>query len=53
MQRLLKTEAGRRGAHMQLVNSLYGIRHESPPAAEVFDDMMHTGQAVDVEFVLQ
>ncbi len=48
---LLKAEADRRGVHMPLVNGLYGILHEHRPVAEVFDDMMHTEQAVDVEFV--
>jgi len=49
---LLKAEADRRGVYMPLVNGLYGILHEHRPVAEVFDDMMHTEQAVDVEFVI-
>jgi glycerol-3-phosphate dehydrogenase (NAD(P)+) len=51
--KLLKAEADRRGVHMPLVNGLYGILHEHRPVAEVFDDMMHTEQAVDVEFVIR
>jgi glycerol-3-phosphate dehydrogenase (NAD(P)+) len=47
----LKKEADRRGVDMPLVNGLYGILYESRPVAEVFDDMMHTEQAQDVEFV--
>lgn len=49
--RLLKAEADRRGVHMPLVNGLYGILHEHRPVAEVFDDIMHREQAMDVEFV--
>jgi glycerol-3-phosphate dehydrogenase (NAD(P)+) len=48
---LLKAEADRREVHMPLVNGLYGILHENRPVAEVFDDMMHTEEAQDVEFV--
>lgn len=48
---LLKAEADRRGVTMPLVNGLFGILHEQRPVAAVFDDMMHTEQAVDVEFV--
>ncbi len=48
---LLQVEAGRREVHMPLVNGLYGILYEHRPVAEVFDDMMHTEQAEDVEFV--
>lgn len=47
---LLKAEAERRGVHMPLVNGLYAILYEHRPVAEVFDDMMHTEQAQDVEF---
>ena len=47
----LKKEADRRGVHMPLVNGLYGILYEHRPVAEVFDDMIHTEQAQDVEFV--
>ena len=48
---LLKTEADRRSVHMPLVNGLYGILYEHRPVSEVFDDMMMTEQAQDVEFV--
>ena len=48
---LLKTEADRRDVHMPLVNGLYGILYEHRPVSEVFDDMMMTEQAQDVEFV--
>jgi len=48
---LLKAEADRREVYMPLVNGLYGILHKHRPVVEVFDDMMHTEQAVDVEFV--
>ncbi|MEZ5501911.1 MAG: NAD(P)H-dependent glycerol-3-phosphate dehydrogenase [Halioglobus sp.] len=50
---LLKAEADRRAVYMPLVKGLYGILREQRPVAEVFDDMMHTEQAVDVEFVTQ
>jgi glycerol-3-phosphate dehydrogenase (NAD(P)+) len=36
---------------MPLVNGLYGMLHEHREVGEVFDDMMHTEQAQDVEFV--
>jgi len=49
--RLLKAEADRRGVPMPLVNGLYGILHEQRPVTEVFDDIMHREQAMDVEFV--
>lgn len=48
---LLKAEADRRGVHMPLVKGLYAILYEHRPVADVFDDMMHTEQAQDVEFV--
>jgi len=48
---LLKVEADRRQVHMPLVNGLYGILYERRPVSEVFDDMMMTEQAQDVEFV--
>ena len=48
---LLKAEADRREVHMPLVKGLYAILYEHRPVADVFDDMMHTGQAQDVEFV--
>ncbi|MFT4520337.1 MAG: glycerol-3-phosphate dehydrogenase (NAD(P)+) [Halioglobus sp.] len=48
---LLKAEAERREVHMPLVKGLYAILYEHRPVAEVFDDMMHTEQAQDVEFV--
>ncbi|TDG13799.1 NAD(P)H-dependent glycerol-3-phosphate dehydrogenase [Seongchinamella unica] len=48
---LLKTEADRRGIHMPLVNGLYAILYEQRPVVDVFDDMMHTEEQQDVEFV--
>jgi glycerol-3-phosphate dehydrogenase (NAD(P)+) len=48
---LLKREADRREVHMPLVNGLYGILYERRPVSEVFNDMMLTVQAKDVEFV--
>lgn len=48
---LLKKEADRREVHMPLVRGLYAILYEHRPVADVFDDMMHTEQAQDVEFV--
>ena len=48
---LLKAEADRRHVHMPLVKGLYAILYEHRPVADVFDDMMHTEQAQDVEFV--
>ena len=48
---LLKAEADRREVHMPLVKGLYAILYEHRPVADVFDDMMHTEQAQDVEFV--
>ena len=36
---------------MLLVKRLYGMLHEHLAVGEVFDDMMHTEQAQDVEFV--
>jgi len=48
---LLKAEADRRQVHMPLVKGLYAILYEHRPVAAVFDDMMHTEQAQDVEFV--
>jgi glycerol-3-phosphate dehydrogenase (NAD(P)+) len=47
---LLRTEAERRGVPMPLVEGLYAILHEHRPVGEVFDGMMHTEQAQDVEF---
>jgi len=47
---LLKAEADRRGIHMPLVTGLYAILYEHRPVEDVFDDMMHTEQAEDVEF---
>jgi glycerol-3-phosphate dehydrogenase (NAD(P)+) len=47
---LLKTEADRREVHMPLVNGLYAILYQHRPVEDVFDDMMHTEQAQDVEF---
>lgn len=48
---LLKREADRRAVHMPLVTGLYEMLYEQRPVAEVFDAMMHTEQAQDVEFV--
>jgi len=48
---LLKAEADRRGVHMPLVKGLYAILYEHRPVVDVFDDMMHTEEAQDVEFV--
>ena len=48
---LLKAEADRRDVHMPLVKGLYAILYEHRPVVDVFDDMMHTEQAQDVEFV--
>lgn len=48
---LLKEEAARRDVQMPLVNGLYAILYEHRPVVAVFDDMMHTEQAKDVEFV--
>jgi glycerol-3-phosphate dehydrogenase (NAD(P)+) len=48
---LLKEEADRREVHMPLVKGLYAILYEHRPVVDVFDDMMHTEQAQDVEFV--
>lgn len=48
---LLKCEADRREVPMPLVTGLYAILYEHRPVADVFDDMMHTEQAQDVEFV--
>jgi len=48
---LLKAEADRRGVEMPLVKGLYAILYEHRPVVDVFDDMMHTEQAQDVEFV--
>lgn len=50
---LLKAEADRREVEMPLVKGLYAILYEHRPVAEVFDDMMHTEQAQDVEFVIR
>ena len=36
---------------MPLVMGLYEMLYEHRPVAEVFDAMMHTEQAQDVEFV--
>ncbi len=47
---LLKAEADRRGVHMPLVTGLYAILYQHRPVEDVFDDMMHTEQAQDVEF---
>ena len=48
---LLKAEADRRGVDMPLVKGLYAILYEHRPVVDVFDDMIHTEQAQDVEFV--
>ncbi len=48
---LLKAEADRRGVEMPLVKGLYAILYEHRPVVAVFDDMIHTEQAQDVEFV--
>lgn len=48
---LLKAEADRREVHMPLVTGLYAMLYEHRPVADVFDGMMHTEQAQDVEFV--
>ena len=48
---LLRDEAQRREVHMPLVTGLYAILYEHRPVVDVFDDMMHTEQAEDVEFV--
>ncbi|MBT3409396.1 MAG: glycerol-3-phosphate dehydrogenase, partial [Halieaceae bacterium] len=37
--------------HMPLVKGLYAILYEHRPVVDVFDDMMHTEEAQDVEFV--
>ena len=50
-QSLLKAEADRREVSTPLLNGLYGMLHEHRAVGEVFDDMMHTEQAQDVEFV--
>jgi len=47
---LLKEESDRREVHMPLVKGLYAILYEHRPVEDVFDDMMHTEQAQDVEF---
>ncbi len=47
---LLKAEADKRGVHMPLVTGLYAILYEHRPVEDVFDDMMHTEEAQDVEF---
>ena len=47
---LLKVEAARRGGNMPLVTGLYAILDEHRPVEDVFDDMMHTEEAQDVEF---
>ena len=47
---LLKAEADERGVHMPLVTGLYAILYEHRPVEDVFDDMMHTEEAQDVEF---
>jgi glycerol-3-phosphate dehydrogenase (NAD(P)+) len=47
---LLKAEADRREVHMPLVKGLYAILYQHRPVEDVFDDMMHTEQAQDVEF---
>lgn len=47
---LLKAEAERRGVNMPLVEGLYAMLYQQRPVAEVFDGMMHTEQAQDVEF---
>ena len=49
--RLLKAEADRREVPMPLVNGLYAMLYEHRPVVDVFDDMIHTEQAQDVEFV--
>lgn len=48
---LLKREADRRAVHMPLVTGLFEMLYEHRPVVEVFDAMMHTEQAQDVEFV--
>ncbi len=48
---LLKAEADRRQVHMPLVKGLYAILYEHRPVVDVFDDIMHTEQEQDVEFV--
>tara|TARA_R110001592_G_scaffold38609_1_gene127270 strand:+ start:121241 stop:122260 length:1020 start_codon:yes stop_codon:yes gene_type:complete len=48
---LLKAEADRRDVDMPLVKGLYAILYEHRPVVDVFDDMIHTEQAQDVEFV--
>jgi glycerol-3-phosphate dehydrogenase (NAD(P)+) len=48
---LLKAEADRREVQMPLVNGLYAMLYEHRPVTDVFDDMIHTEQAQDVEFV--
>lgn len=50
---LLKAEADRREVYMPLVKGLYAILYEHRPVADVFDDMMHTEEAQDVEFVIR
>tara|TARA_R110002110_G_scaffold66978_1_gene183074 strand:+ start:180008 stop:181024 length:1017 start_codon:yes stop_codon:yes gene_type:complete len=51
--KLLKNEAQRRKVEMPLVAGLYAILYEHRPVAEIFEGMMHTEQAKDVEFVTQ
>ncbi len=48
---VLKREAERREVHMPLVEGLYGIVYGGRPVADVFNAMMLTEQAQDVEFV--
>ncbi len=50
---LLKREADRREVPMPLVDGLYAMLHKDRPVAEIFDAMMHTEQAQDVEFVIR
>lgn len=48
---LLKVEADRRKVDMPLVKGLYAILYEHRPVTDVFNNLMHTEQAQDVEFV--
>ncbi|KZX53341.1 glycerol-3-phosphate dehydrogenase [Halioglobus sp. HI00S01] len=50
---LLKREADRREVEMPLVQGLYQMLHEKQPVEAVFNAMMSTEEAQDVEFVVR
>ncbi|QFU76054.1 NAD(P)H-dependent glycerol-3-phosphate dehydrogenase [Halioglobus maricola] len=50
---LVKCEADRRGVDMPLVDGLYRMLHEQQPVEAVFNAMMSTEEAQDVEFVVR